>query len=368
VRSSRRWSIARNLERLSRFGLPLLLFVVIAVFWILEPDTFGVGRNFRITLDQQMPVLLAALAAMTPLITGEFDLSVGATASLANTLAVGLATREGWPVWLAVAAAMLAAALVGLVNGVVIVRLQISAFVGTLASGTIVTGLSLAYLGSLDLFGAPKSLTNLARKAIVPGIPNTIVFAAAIAVLVFVASQFLPVGRRMRAVGGSRRAAELTGIPVTRYVIGSFVAGGVLAGLAGVMLGMQLGASSASSMGSLLLPAFAAAFLGATAIEPGRFNVIGTIIAVCFLAFTVNGLQLAGVSQWIQPVVNGAALLAAVSLSSWGRRVRFRRLRREQLKAIEQSSSNAFEANPSLPRVPETAASPPSAHRQGDSS
>jgi ribose transport system permease protein len=157
----------------------------------------------------------------------------------------------------------------------------------------------------------------------------------------YIALNFLPVGRRMRAVGGNRRAAELTGIDVTRYVIGSFVASGLLSGVAGVMLGMQLGASSASSLGTLLLPAFAAAFLGATTIEPGRFNVPGTVVAVCFLAFTVNGLQLVGVSGWVQPVVNGAALLAAVILSSAALRLRSARLRAEQLRLLAQHDEPA---------------------------
>jgi ribose transport system permease protein len=331
----------RSLERLGRLGLPLIVVAVIILFWALEPSTFGTASNIKTTLDQQMPVLIAALAAMIPLVIGEFDLSVGASVSLATTLGVGLATRQSLPVWVAIVLALLAAGTVGLVNGLVVVRLKVNSFVATLATGTVVTGLSLAYLGSLDLFGAPSGLTNLARGHVIPSIPNSTPFALLVAGLLYVALGFLPVGRRMRAVGGNRRAAELTGIDVKRYVIGSFVASGVLSGIAGVTLGMQLGASSASSLGTLLLPAFAAAFLGATTIEPGRFNVPGTVVAVCFLAFTVNGLQLVGVSGWVQPVVNGGALLAAVSLSSAALRLRSARLRDEQLRLLAQHEGPA---------------------------
>jgi ribose transport system permease protein len=137
----------KSLERLGRFGLPVVVVVVIIVFWALEPSTFGTASNIKTTLDQQMPVLIAALAAMVPLIIGEFDLSVGATVSLANTLVVGLATRQSLPVWVAIALALLAGASVGLVNGFVVVRLKVNAFVATLATGTVVTGLSLAYWG-----------------------------------------------------------------------------------------------------------------------------------------------------------------------------------------------------------------------------
>jgi ribose transport system permease protein len=329
------------LDFAARFALVLLLIGVIIGFSLAKPDTFGEWTNFRITFDQQAPVLIVAFAVMLPLIVGEFDLSVGANAFLGNMLVVGLVTRDGVPLILALLITLAACTSVGLLNGLAVMKLQVNAFVATLATGTVVGGIALAYANNKEFFNAPASLTDLARGTAIGQIPNTIPFIALLSLLLFLGLFFLPLGRKMRAVGGNRVAAELTGISPMRYVVGSFAMGGFLAGVGGIVLGSQLGAATANSNGALLLPAFAAAFLGSTAIEPGRFNVIGTVVAVAFLALTVTGLQLVGVQEWVKPVINGMALFVAVALSSWLARLRIGRLRREQLQAIEQEAAAA---------------------------
>jgi ribose transport system permease protein len=125
-----------------------------------------------------------------------------------------------------------------------------------------------------------------------------------------------PYGRCLYAIGSNPRAARLVGIPVRRYVLLAFAAAGALAGLAGVLQTARTGGATADPGTSLLFPALAAAFLGATAIRPGQFNVVGTVIGVLFVAVSVSGLTLAGASDWVNPVFNGAALLVAVVLSS----------------------------------------------------
>jgi ribose transport system permease protein len=329
-------SVGELFERLGRLGLVVILAIVLVGFSLWKSDAFGTWVNYRTTLDQQVPVLIVALAVMIPLIVGEFDLSVGANLSLSNVFVVGLVTQDHWGIVPAIVIAIALSTLVGFFNGVIVMRFQINAFVTTLATGTIIGGIALAYAHSQDLFGAPGSLTSLGRTS-VAGLPISVVYAIVIVVVLILVLNFLPVGRKMRAIGGNRRAAELNGIAPFRYVVGSFVTGGFLAGIGGVVLGAQTGSAATSASGALLLPAFAAAFLGATTIEPGRFNVIGTVVAVYFLAFTVTGLQIVGVQSWVQPVINGAALLAAVALSSWALRLRVTRLRREQLIAIEQA-------------------------------
>ncbi|SHK02071.1 Branched-chain amino acid transport system / permease component [Pseudonocardia thermophila] len=147
----------------------------------------------------------------------------------------------------------------------------------------------------------------------------------------------LPVGRRLYAVGGNRRAARLSGIPADRLVIATFVGSGVLAAISGVVLGSQLGSVVPGGEGAYLLPAFAGAFLGATAIEPGRFNPIGTVIAAYALSVAVSGLQQLGAPFWIQPVFNGAILVVAVGLSGYAARVKAARARARQLARIDSA-------------------------------
>jgi ribose transport system permease protein len=327
-------------ERLGQLGLPLLLIAVLVGFSVVKPSTFGQWQNFKITLEQQIPVLVAALAVMLTLTVGEFDLSIASNLSLANTLVVGLCVKQHWSVVVAILVALAASTAIGLANGIIVTKFQIPAFVATLGTGTIAGGIGLAYSHQEDFFAAPKSLTDIGRTDLFGQIPITVLYGIVIAGVLYVVLRWLPIGRKMRAVGENRRAAQLSGLSPTRQIMATFTTAGFLAGVGGVILGSQTGGSAVASSGALLLPAFAAAFLGATTIEPGRFNVLGTIIAVYFLAFTVTGLQLVGAEGWVQPVVDGLALLIAVGLSTWALRLRSARLRSEQLQAVEEAATS----------------------------
>jgi ribose transport system permease protein len=324
---------SRALYQFGRFGLILALLVVIVTFSLWVPDTFFVWGNFRGTLDQQAIIMMVALGAMLPLIVGEFDLSVGANAGLAALLCVGLAQNQQVTPWLAIVLAVLVATVVGLINGLVVTRLRMSSFVATLGTATILVGVGQAYTGGTDINAAPESLVSIGRATIL-GLPAPVVVVLLTAVVLLLILQKLPTGRQLLAVGANRRAAELTGIRPDRRIVLAFASGGAIAGLGGALYGAQLGTGTQSLGATLLLPAFAGAFLGATTITPGRFNVIGTIVAVLLLAFTVSGLQQVGVQPWIQFVVQGGALLVAVALSSWAADLRLARLRDAQLEHL----------------------------------
>jgi ribose transport system permease protein len=162
-----------------------------------------------------------------------------------------------------------------------------------------------------------------------------VILVLIVAILLGVVLGALPIGRRMYATGGNEAAARLTGIETRRYVIGAFVASAFLSGIAGVVLGSRLGTASPSTGASLLLPAFAGAFLGATTVRPGRFNVAGTIIAVYTLAIAVSGLQQLGAPVWFEPVFNGSALILAVASSQWALRQRRRSAKSREMAALD---------------------------------
>jgi ribose transport system permease protein len=331
---------------LARYGLALILVVLVAGFSAVKPSSFATWDNYRSILNNQAVVVLLALGAMLPLIVGEFDLSVAGILGVAQALVTGLCALQGLPVWLAVVMAVLAGAALGLVNGLVIVKLQINAFVATLASGTIMGGLVVWYTGGAPIYqGVPHALTSLARGSAL-GVPLPVVYMTAIAAALWFALARLPVGRRLYAVGGNRRAAELSGIRADRLVIASFVGSGVLAALGGVVLGSELGSTVPGGEGTYLLPAFAGAFLGATAIEPGRFNPIGTVLAAYALSVAVSGLQQLGAAAWVQPVFNGAVLVVAVGLSGYATRVKAARARERQLARIGDAAQAAPRAEP----------------------
>lgn len=319
---------------LGRFGLPALLLILVVFFSIMRPDSFATVDNYRSILDNQTIVVLLAFAAMIPLIVGQFDLSVASVVTMSHVFVVGFCSRSGLSPGLSIALTLGAMFVFGLVNGIIVVKLKVDAFIATLASSTVAGGIVLWYTGGRTLFDpVPTSLTDLARER-VAGVPLPVIYVAVAAVAVWFVLKLLPLGRRMYATGGNPAAARLTGIPVERYVILSFAASATLAGLAGVVLGARLGTASPTTGGSLLLPAFAGAFLGATTVHPGRFNVVGTIVAVYTLAVTVSGLQQMGAPVWVEPVFNGLALVAAVALSGWAVRLRAERAKHRKLNLL----------------------------------
>jgi ribose transport system permease protein len=290
-------------------------------------------------ITAQAVTLIVALAAMIPLIVGEFDLSVAAILGVSQVLVTGLTALQGLPIWSALLAGLACSGLLGLINGVVIVKFKVNAFVATLASGTIMGGLVVWYTGGAPIYtGVPESLRKIANGSLL-GVPLSVSYALTLTVMCWFLLARLPVGRRMYVVGGNRRAAFLVGIPATAFVVGAFVASGVLSGAAGIILGSQLGAATPGTESSYLLPAFAGVFLGATAIDPGRFNPVGTAVAVYTLSVAVTGLQILGLPTWVTPVFNGGVLILAVGLSGYATRAKAARAKQAQLARLNSGTS-----------------------------
>ncbi len=321
------------LSEVGRFGVPAVLVVVATVFSILRPSSFATWENYRAILNTNSEVVVLALGAMIPLIAGEFDLSVPANAGFANVVVLGLTVNQGLSWWVAIVVALAASALVGVANGVIVVYFKVSAFIATLGMASILQAIDLWYTGGGQILDGPASLTRVSQNSVV-ALPLPIVYTLVVGVIVYLTLNHLPAGRKLYAVGGNRRAAELTGIAVPRYLLASFIASGLFAGVAGVILGARLGSATVDSTTSLLLPVFAAVFLGATTIRPGRFNALGTWVSVYFLAIAISGLQHVGAPLWAEPMFNGSVLIIAVAASGWAFRRRAARARKENLQLL----------------------------------
>jgi ribose transport system permease protein len=153
------------------------------------------------------------------------------------------------------------------------------------------------------------------------GMPITAFYVLAIALILWIVTEYLPIGRYLYAIGANPRAAELNGIPTRRYVIGAFMASGAITAVAGVVLAARLRIGQASVGLDFLLPALVGAFLGSTTIKPGRVNVWGTIVGVIILAVGISGIQQFGGAFWVEPMFNGVTLLIAIGFAGWtGRR------------------------------------------------
>ncbi|MQA91415.1 MAG: ABC transporter permease [Gemmatimonas sp.] len=299
---------------LERFGLLLLLFAIIVAFSVALPDSFPTDQTLTAIVSSQPAAIFAAFAVLVPLIAGEFDLSVGFGLGFTSVFFAWLMGNE-----ITFALALLIVVVIGLmigaVNGWLVVHLGMNSFIATLGSGTILSGLILYFTnGQILSENLPQGLLDATRTEVV-GIVLPVFYVVAVGLFMWYVLEHTPLGRRMYATGAGVEAARLTGINTQRLRFFSFVAGSMLWVIAGLINTGRIGAAYPDIGPSFLLPAFAACFLGATAIKPRYFNVWGTVAASILVVVGVTGFQQAGVKEWIEPVFTGMVLLLAVAIS-----------------------------------------------------
>jgi ribose transport system permease protein len=298
----------------SKYALVIVWAVMALVFYALMPDKFGTGAAFSSIFGSQQVLVFLAMSALITLVVGEFDLSIASIMGLSATIVTVLAGLHGVNIWVACLIALGAAMIAGAVNAYFVVVLDVSSFVVTLGTGTLLLGLAEFISGGNITSVSNEAFSNLAILRIF-GMPISFYYGIALGLLIAYILAFTPLGRHMLFVGASRDVARLAGIRVQGIRAGAYIAGSLLAGLAGVILVSTVGGFSSSSSTIYLLPALAAVFLGTAVVQPGMFNPIGTLIAIYFLATGIFGLQLLGFSGWIQNVFYGAGLVVAVALA-----------------------------------------------------
>ncbi|HVX81795.1 MAG TPA: ABC transporter permease [Devosiaceae bacterium] len=299
---------------LYRYAVVIALAVFFVGFSILLPTTFFTMGNVRTIVSSQAVLMILALGLTVPLTTGEFDLSIGSMLGAAAVLTAYFTGQLQWPLPVVVIVTLAVGAITGIVNGFFVVRVGVNAFIGTLGTSTILTGLTLAVSGGQILGTVDLGLTEFVQFQIF-GLPVPVYIGFALAAVLWYLYEHTPIGRHLFFVGEGREAARLVGLPVNQLRFGAFVASGIISALAGIFTAGQLGAADPSVGPSFLLPAYAAAFLGATTIKPGRFNAWGTVVALYLLVTGVTGLELFGTSSWVQQMFNGVALLIAVTFA-----------------------------------------------------
>ena len=320
-----------------RYFLVIAFFALIILFSALRPSSFLTANNISGLFVNQIVVVFAAVGLIAPLIVGELDLSVGYVVGFGQALTVALMTLVRLPIVPSILITLLACIAIGVINGLMVVRFEINSLIATLAVGNILYGIVLWFTGGTILFqDVPPGFLKISGLSLL-GLPLPIWYGAALVVIVEIALQFLPVGRRMYAIGGNRRAALLTGIPVTGFILGAFATSALLCGVGGIIIASRLGSAQPELGPSFLMPAFASAFLGATTIRPGRYNALGTAVAVYTVAVIVTGLQQLGVPFWAENIVYGTALAGGVGLSRRLTRMREEEARRHQLRALRES-------------------------------
>lgn len=299
---------------LSKYGTIASLLVFVGLFSLMRPQVFPTTLNFFNILNQVSILGIIALGLTIPLVQGLFDLSIGAMATLGGFLVtMVLADQTVSSVFVAVGLILVLALLIGAVNGVVVSYAGISAFIATLATGSIMTGAVLGISKSQTvLSGIPPAFLQIGQGKLGP-IPFPVLIMIAVALVLWVFLTFTQVGRNMYAIGGNAEAARLSGIAVKRYPLLALAISAGCAALAGMVVSANLGVGRPQGVGdTYLLDAFAAAFIGAATLHPGRFHIFGTIVGVLLIGVINNGLSILGVETFWQYVVRGLLLLVAV--------------------------------------------------------
>lgn len=302
---------------LRRYGT-LLGFAAMVVFFAVNlPDTFLTARNL-LNVTQQISMLAVVAFCMTVVMAmGDFDLSVGAMASLAGVVAAVLFVA-GWPVGLAIAAALGVGLLGGLLNGVLVSFLGILPFVATLGTMTVFGGLAFLVSDGRTIFGRdiPAAFSGFARSGLELGdlrIPALTLVALGVLAVIWAVLEQTPYGRRLYAIGGNIEAARLAGTRVVKLRLLAFCFTGIGAAIAGLMYASRVASANPTQGDGLMLDAIACVFLGMTMSEEGEPRVLGTLLGVLLLGLLDNGLTQMNVDSYIREVLVGVIILLAVA-------------------------------------------------------
>ncbi|MFT0860438.1 ABC transporter permease [Ancylobacter sp. G4_0304] len=302
---------------LLRWGLLIFLCALFLIFSILEPR-FATWTNVQNVIRQAAPLALLACGQSVVLIAGGVDVSVSAIIALSSvSMVAGVWTVGVIP---GIVAAVFVGGLVGAINGSIIAFWGVNAFVVTLAMMTIVRGFSLYITGGIPMYGnIPESMLFLGNGDIGPFPTAIFVSAIGFAVLYYFL-KLTPAGRQVYAVGGNKEAARLAGIKVGKITILAYVISGLFAGAAGAVLTSRSGIGAPNMGEGRELDAIAAAVIGGVAFGGGVGRVFGIILGVLILSVIKNGLNLYNVSSFVQLMVIGTIIIAAIVVDRYRQR------------------------------------------------
>ncbi|WP_354570467.1 ABC transporter permease [Glaciihabitans sp. UYNi722] len=310
----RRWAPVTTKSFVSRFGLLALWLIEIVVFIAIAPKIFLNINTFSQLASSQASLVVLALAVVPTLAVGEIDLSVASVMGLGAIIFGQLNGVLGISPIVAIIVAVGTSAVAGLISGLITVLLRVQGLIVTLGMGTLALGITLLVSNSQSVGGVSPELSHFVNLPI-GGVSVAFFIAIVLALVLWYVIRHMPLGRSMLFLGFNREVARLSGIRGNRLRILSFVAGSLIAGIAGVISIGVAGGADPTSFQPLLLPAFAATFLGTLVFTPGQVNPLGTVVSLYFLATGIFGIQVLGAGTWVSNVFYGVALVAIIAVS-----------------------------------------------------
>ncbi len=310
----------RALRWLATAQGPLIGLALLCVAFSLSSPVFLSLRNALNVIDQVTVIGILSVGMTAVIVIGGIDLSVGAVLALC-TMTMGWTFRDsGLPFALCAALGLAAAGLAGLVNGLLVTRARLPAFIATLTMMSEARGVANITTNGEQVVGFPDWFTSLATVRHAGFLSVTVALFLALALAGFVFLRFRSGGRGLYAIGGSAEVARLAGIQVQSLTVWVYVAAGLLSGIAGVALAARLDSAQPSDGLGYELDAIAAVVVGGASLSGGVGGIGGTVIGVLIIGVLHNGLNLVGISPFVQQIVVGAVIAVAVTFDTLRRR------------------------------------------------
>jgi ribose/xylose/arabinose/galactoside ABC-type transport system permease subunit len=299
----------------SWLGTLLVIFALIIGFSLLQPRFMSV-LNWQNIVIQGSALLVASLAGTFPILMGSIDLSVGSVASLVGvSLAVFLEARTGPVHDLAIPLVLLIGLACGLLNGILFAVMRVPSFLATLGTFFMLDGLAAFIISGIPIpIVMQEPVVPIFDSQIGP-VPTMSIWAMAILVLSVLGCRYTRLGRNFYAIGGSEPAALIAGINVRFVKLTAFALSGLLAAFAGVLTSIHSLSGSSGQNADMLLPSIGAIVIGGTALSGGAGGPHRTLLGVLLLTILINGMQLLAIDPYLQLIVEGCVVIAAVILS-----------------------------------------------------
>ncbi|WP_066039489.1 ABC transporter permease [Herbiconiux solani] len=303
---------ARQLSFWAENAAPIGLVALVIVFSILSPTFLTLG-NIKAMLVAAAILVILAIGQTFVITTGGIDLSISATMTF-GAIGFGLAFSNGFGFWLSAIMAVVAALIIGLINGLLIAKGKVTDFIATLGTLSVATGLALIVSDGKPITVFSPELLTLTSGAIgIFGFP--IILAAVIAVLAWFFMFRTRFGLHVQAVGGNEESAVANGVSAVKIRMAVYLISAGLAGIAALLLVARVGAAEPAINTQFLLNSIAAVVLGGVSLTGGKAKIVGPVIGALLLTALTNGLTLLGVSQFYQPLAVGLVVVLAALLT-----------------------------------------------------
>ncbi|MGL5435655.1 MAG: ABC transporter permease [Lachnospiraceae bacterium] len=307
-----------DIQKIFKDYAMVFIFAALFILFSIMNSSFCSWMNIKNLIIQNSYIIVVAVGISFVMMSGSLDLSVGYQVAAIGVLAARLMTTEGVPVWATIIIALLFGMFLGFINGGVAVLFKIEPLIVTIATMTIFRGLASLISGGLSYTNFPNSFRLITRGTFI-GIPLDVwiaILAVAIASLIY---NFTYYGRFVKAMGGNEEATRLAGVNVGLMRISTFVISGLFVGIASCIYISKLASTNATYGPGIEFTGMTAAILGGISFNSGEGKMWGLVVGIFTLAIIENGMQLAGLNQYIQYIVKGIILILAIAFDKYQR-------------------------------------------------